>query len=196
MQTQDRFSGEGGATSKKYPWSQDRQMAGRDTVRNFSLVAVVTASMVSSFPLKEPAWSDGNISPPKAFEIAWVNPGPALFALAIGSELRGCDLVKIKIGDILCDRKVRTRAIVVQQKAGRPVQFELMDDARASMLRWLELRGGSLEIMPSRAARIIRPTSVAHGSGGAFGHFTLPSSAAFNTRSTLPDQIFWISASE
>jgi len=139
LQTQDRFSGEGGATSKRYPWSQDRQIAGRDTVRNFSLVAVATASMASSFPLKEPAWSDGIISPPKAFEIAWVNPGTALFALAIGSELRGRDL-KIKIGDILCDRKVRTRAIVVQQKAGRPVQFELMDDARAGLLRWLEWR--------------------------------------------------------
>jgi hypothetical protein len=25
--------------------------------------------MVSSFPLKEPAWSSGNISPPKAFQI-------------------------------------------------------------------------------------------------------------------------------
>jgi len=68
----------------------------------------------------------------------------ALFDLAIDSKLRGCDLVKIKIGDIVCDRKIRTRAIVVQQKTGRPVQFELMDDARASLLRWLELRGGSL----------------------------------------------------
>src|SRR3546814_18910936 len=46
----------------------------------------------------------------------------------IDSKLRGCDLVKIKIGDTVCDRKVRTRAIVVQQKTGRPVQFELMDD--------------------------------------------------------------------
>lgn len=60
--------------------------------------------------------------------------------------------MKIKIGDIACDRKIRTRAIVVQQKTGRPVQFELMDDARASLLRWLELRGGSLEdyAFPSR----------------------------------------------
>lgn len=86
----------------------------------------------------------------------------ALFDLAIDSKLRGCDLVKIKIGDIVCDRKVRTRAIVVQQKTGRPVQFELMDDARASLLRWLELRGGSWRIMPSRAAPTMRPTS-AHG---------------------------------
>lgn len=76
----------------------------------------------------------------------------ALFDLAIDSKLRGCDLVKIRISDIVCDRKIQTRATVVQQKTGRPVQFELMDDARASLLKWLELRGGSLEdyAFPSR----------------------------------------------
>ena len=76
----------------------------------------------------------------------------ALFDLAIDSKLRGCDLVKIRISDIVCDRKIRTRATVVQQKTGRPVQFELMDDARASLLKWLELRGGSLDefAFPSR----------------------------------------------
>ena len=76
----------------------------------------------------------------------------ALFDLAIDSKLRGCDLVKIRISDIVCDRKIRTRATVVQQKTGRPVQFELMDDARTGLLKWLELRGGSLEdyAFPSR----------------------------------------------
>ncbi|GEM_PF-1807330 len=68
-----------------------------------------------------------------------------LFDLAIDSKLRGCDLVKIRISDIVCDRKIRTRATVVQQKTGRPVQFELMDDARASLLKWLELRCEALE---------------------------------------------------
>lgn len=60
--------------------------------------------------------------------------------------------MKIRISDIVCDRKVRTRATVVQHKTGRPVQFELMDDVRASPLKWLELRGGSLEdfAFPSR----------------------------------------------
>lgn len=41
---------------------------------------------------------------------------------------------------------------MVQQKTGKPVQFELMDDARGSLLKWLELRGGSLEdfVFPRR----------------------------------------------
>ncbi|ESY63278.1 hypothetical protein X741_35410, partial [Mesorhizobium sp. LNHC229A00] len=47
---------------------------------------------------------------------------------------------------------VRTRAIVVQQKTGRPVQFEITSDVRASLLAWLERRGGTVEdqAFPSR----------------------------------------------
>lgn len=56
----------------------------------------------------------------------------ALFDLAIDSKLRGCDLVKIKIGDIVSGPDIRTRAIVMQQKTGKPVQFELTADVRAS----------------------------------------------------------------
>lgn len=48
--------------------------------------------------------------------------------------------------------KIRTRATVVQQKTGRPVQFEITCDVRASLLAWLERRGGSVEdyAFPSR----------------------------------------------
>src|SRR5262245_3317581 len=53
----------------------------------------------------------------------------ALFDLAIDSKLRGCDLVKIKIDSLVLGPDIRMRAIVVRQKAGRPVQFELMADA-------------------------------------------------------------------
>jgi integrase len=76
----------------------------------------------------------------------------ALFDLAIDSKLRGCDLVKIKIGDLVSGAEIRTRAIVIQQKTGRPVQFELTADVRASLLTWLERRGGTIEdyAFPSR----------------------------------------------
>ncbi len=67
-----------------------------------------------------------------------------LFDLAIDSKLRGCDFVKIKIGDLVLGGQIRGRAIVIQTKTGRPVQFELMSDARASLLAWLERRGGTL----------------------------------------------------
>ncbi len=76
----------------------------------------------------------------------------ALFDLAIDSKLRGCDLVKIRIRDVVAGQEIRTRAIVVQQKTGRPVQFEITSDVRASLLAWLERRGGTVEdyVFPSR----------------------------------------------
>ena len=67
----------------------------------------------------------------------------ALFDLAIDSKLRGCDLVKIRIADLVSGEEIRTRAIVTQQKTGRPVQFELTADVRASLLNWLGARGGT-----------------------------------------------------
>lgn len=79
----------------------------------------------------------------------------ALFDLAIDSKLRGCDVVKIRIGDVVSGSAIRSRAMVVQQKTGKPVQFELMEHARASLLTWLELRGGGVEeyVFPSRVDR-------------------------------------------
>jgi hypothetical protein len=58
----------------------------------------------------------------------------ALFDLAIDSKLRGCELVKIRIHDLVAGPEIKTRAIVVQQKTGRPVQFEITSDVRASLL--------------------------------------------------------------
>lgn len=40
----------------------------------------------------------------------------ALFDLAIDSKLRGCDLVKLKIGTLVSGSEIRTRANIVQQK--------------------------------------------------------------------------------
>lgn len=76
----------------------------------------------------------------------------ALFDLAIDSKLRGCDLVKIKIGTLVTGHQIRTRAMVVQQKTGRPVQFEITTEVRASLLAWLQRRGGTVDdyAFPSR----------------------------------------------
>ena len=76
----------------------------------------------------------------------------ALFDLAVDSKLRGCDIVAIKIGDLVIGGQIRHRAIVVQRKTGKPVQFELMHDARSSLLPWLERRGGTVDdyVFPSR----------------------------------------------
>ena len=76
----------------------------------------------------------------------------ALFDFAIDSKLRGCDVVKVRIRDVVSGGGVRDRAFLVPHKTKRPVQFELMDTARNTMKAWLERRGGTLGdyVFPSR----------------------------------------------
>ncbi|RJG10890.1 integrase [Pseudomonas cavernicola] len=56
----------------------------------------------------------------------------ALFELAIDSKLRACDLVKLQVRDIAHGDRVSTRAIVLQQKTQRPVQFEITEQTTPS----------------------------------------------------------------
>jgi integrase len=64
----------------------------------------------------------------------------ALFNLAIDSKLRGCDLVSLRVDDIGVGGHVRDRATIIQHKTGRPVQFEITEQTRASLQNWLNLR--------------------------------------------------------
>jgi integrase len=61
----------------------------------------------------------------------------AMFNLAIDSKLRGCDLVRLRADDISAGGRVRDRATVIQKKTGRPVQFEITEQARSAIGEWL-----------------------------------------------------------
>lgn len=76
----------------------------------------------------------------------------ALFNLAIDSKLRGCDLVSLKVKDVAQGRSIFHRAIVMQQKTSRPVQFEITEQTRQSLLSWIEYREltSSHYLFPSR----------------------------------------------
>jgi hypothetical protein len=76
----------------------------------------------------------------------------ALFDFAIDGKLRGCDVVKVRIGDNVVGGRIRDRTIVAQQKKKRPVQFELLEPARKTLIAWLKRRGGTLgdSVIPSR----------------------------------------------
>jgi len=76
----------------------------------------------------------------------------ALFNLAIDSKLRGCDLVKLKVSDISHGDRVSSRAIVMQQKTARPVQFEITEQTRNSIARWINHRqlASDSYLFPSR----------------------------------------------
>ena len=57
----------------------------------------------------------------------------ALFNLAIDSKLRGCDLVGLRIADVAPHGYAVDRASVRQRKTGRPVRFEITEQARQAI---------------------------------------------------------------
>jgi integrase len=78
----------------------------------------------------------------------------ALFNLAIDSKLRGCDLVGLRVRDISHGTQVASRAIILQRKTQRPVQFEITDQAREALTTWISHAGLRAEdyLFPSRLA--------------------------------------------
>jgi integrase len=65
----------------------------------------------------------------------------ALFDLGIDSKLRACDLLKLKVRDVCHGERVGARAMVVQQKTSRPVQFEITEPTRTALADWIRLSG-------------------------------------------------------
>ena len=79
----------------------------------------------------------------------------ALFDIALDSKLRGCDVVSLRVADIVAAGALRRRAIVIQQKTGRPVQFEITEQARRSLSDWIKIRPGEPDgwLFPSRLVK-------------------------------------------
>ncbi|MHB8115752.1 MAG: tyrosine-type recombinase/integrase [Acidithiobacillus ferrivorans] len=63
--------------------------------------------------------------------------GLALFNLAIDSKLRGCNLVALRVKDVAHGGQIARRAIILQRKTQRPVQFEITDQTRESLATWI-----------------------------------------------------------
>ena len=57
----------------------------------------------------------------------------ALFNLAIDSKLRACDLVRLRVRDVTQANQVASRAIIMQRKTRRPVQFEITEQSRSAV---------------------------------------------------------------
>jgi len=76
----------------------------------------------------------------------------ALFNLGIDSKLRACDLVALKVRDVTHGDQMATRAIVLQSKTKRPVQFEITAVTRNALLEWIKLAGLKSDdfLFPSR----------------------------------------------
>jgi hypothetical protein len=87
-----------------------------------------------------PAWNKGRIVGQKRplkpkhvwairvrLELAENHRDLALFNLAIDSKLRGCDLVKMKVVDVMASGQIKERASVLQSKTGTKATFVLIE---------------------------------------------------------------------
>ena len=61
----------------------------------------------------------------------------ALFNLAVDSKLRACDLVQLRVEDVAPHGYAVERATVRQRKTGRPVRFEITEQARDAVDAYL-----------------------------------------------------------
>jgi integrase len=79
----------------------------------------------------------------------------ALFNLAVDSKLRGCDLVNLRVRDAVHGNQILPRAMVVQRKTQRPVQFELTDQTRNAVSAWIDKANLKSEqyLFPSRSRK-------------------------------------------
>ncbi len=71
-------------------------------------------------------------------ELAGNSRDLALFNVAIDRKLRGCDLVKPRVSDLVVGDRVRERVTIVQSKTSRTVQFEVSENARETIAAWLD----------------------------------------------------------
>jgi site-specific recombinase XerC len=76
----------------------------------------------------------------------------ALFNLAIDSKLRACDLVGLRVRDASHGDRVGARAIVMQQKTQRPVQFKITEQTRQAVTDWVRRAALRSDDWPSTAA--------------------------------------------
>jgi integrase len=105
-------------------------------------------------PARRPPWNKGKLvgaKPPLRPSHVWSirtklqmegrKRDLALFNLAIDSKLRGCDVVAVRVEDVAPNGYALDRATVRQKKTGRPVRFELTDQARMAIDEYLRLTG-------------------------------------------------------
>ena len=81
----------------------------------------------------------------------------AMFNLAIDSELRGCDVVALRVEDVAPNGYAIDRATVRQKKTRRPVRFELTEQTRQAVDNYIKA-GGKKSLRRTKATLIYRRT--------------------------------------
>ncbi len=124
-------------------------------------------SLLQYKPKKAP-WNKGKLAgqkPPLKLKEIWAirirlqidekHRDLAMFNLAIDSKLRACDLLKLSVSDVSQGNRVASRAMVMQQKTGQPVQFEITEQTRQAASDWIQRANlcSSDHLFPSRLHR-------------------------------------------
>ncbi len=124
-------------------------------------------SLLQHKPKKAP-WNKGKLvgqKPPLKLKEIWAirvrlqidekHRDLALFNLAIDSKRRACDLLKVRVSDISQGNRVASRAMVMQQKTGQSVQFEITEQTRQAVSDWIWRANlsSSDHLFPSRLHR-------------------------------------------
>lgn len=155
---------------------------------------------MNAVPQVRPAWNKGKLVGQKAplklrdiwairvrLQLGRRTRDLALFNLAIDSKLRACDLVKLRVADVANGGTISSRAVVLEQKTGRPVQFEITQLTRESLTAWIAaaaLRPGdylfptrlhaSLHLSTRQYARIVHSwVDAIELEGGSYGTHTM-----------------------
>jgi hypothetical protein len=112
-----------------------------------------------------PAWNKGRIVGQKRvlkpkhvwairlrLELAQNHRDLALFNMAIASKPRGCDLIRMKVVDVMASGQIKERESVLQSKTEKPVRFEISEGTRTSVTKWMtySLTPGSEYLWPGR----------------------------------------------
>jgi len=63
-----------------------------------------------------------------------------MFNLALDCKLRACDFIKLKVMDIAHGKSIQSRAILIQQKTGTPVRFEITKKTQKSLHKWIAFK--------------------------------------------------------
>ena len=84
----------------------------------------------ASYSVRSRLEAERDLGDPGSLATRKTSPRLALFNLVIDSKLRGCDLVGLRVHDVVHGSRVAARAIVVQKKTERPVQFEITEQTR------------------------------------------------------------------
>ncbi len=124
-------------------------------------------SLLQHKPKKAP-WNKGKLvgqKPPLKLKEIWAirirlqidekHRDLAMFNLAIDSKLRACDLLKLRVSDVSQGNRVASRAMVMQQKTGQSVQFEITEQTRQTVSHWIRRANlsSSDHLFPSRLHR-------------------------------------------